>query len=77
MRKLDHGLVEYNSDRNMIKCVNNRCDVNYIKKFRNSYILRALPGLKYQASVTNVKHLLKSEKSIVITLPGCGKLLRF
>jgi len=32
----DHSLVEYNTGRKMTKCVNNRCDVNYIGSFSNS-----------------------------------------
>jgi len=42
VRKPDHSLVEYNSCRKMTKCVNNRCDVNYIGKFSNSHIFSSV-----------------------------------
>jgi len=64
------------------KCVNNRCDVNYIGKFSNSYILGSvmnykLPGSKSQASVTKSNVLLYSEKLAGKTLPGCNNLKTF
>jgi len=36
VKKPDYSLVSYNSGRKMTKCVNNRCDVNYVGKFGNS-----------------------------------------
>jgi len=78
VRKPDHSLVGYNSGRKMTKCVNNRCDVNYIGKFSNSYILGSIMNYKKATGFkVSGKYLLKSEKLAGKTRPGYNKLRRF